>query len=423
MEQRLKEAKAYFVDEVFQLLAQKLEKNYYQQGTFGKTIGKKEFLTVDMSPLIRFLGIPDHEWIKKKRLSIKTLENSLLSSRFQLSIVEFVTLLSGNDLFTKEEEQAQKESAYLEFLKAVNQISPVFKEYLDEKQLKSWHQMVPKNNLTAFKNVSLALNNIPAVFTRLPVFAYKMTGDPHAFDETQQSGRLLLQMLGKMYPEASCLAEKRELSKTEQFNELLTKVFLLRDDIMNFVAVNGLIGNDRKGQNIMWLEAVKRHSSWNVPLKELLEMQQIFPAFGNYVVVIENSGVYSILLDRFPELPMICSNGQFRYSVWVLLRKLIDSGVTLYYSGDMDPDGLLMADKLLQIFPSQVQLLAMKESLFHKAAVKRSYDPKIVKKLRQLKSSELIQLKPFIESGKIAYQEGYIQELIEEINHLYKGSF
>lgn len=29
---------------------------------------------------------------------------------------------------------------------------------------------------------------------------------------------------------------------------------------------------------------------------------------------------------------------------WQLLNKLVESGCTLYYSGDLDPDGIVIAD-------------------------------------------------------------------------------
>ena len=40
------------------------------------------------------------------------------------------------------------------------------------------------------------------------------------------------------------------------------------------------------------------------------------------------------------------------YSAYLLLDILVSSNVETYYSGDMDPEGLLIADKIKQRYPS-----------------------------------------------------------------------
>lgn len=72
--------------------------------------------------------------------------------------------------------------------------------------------------------------------------------------------------------------------------------------------------------------------------------------------VVENSGVFSEILDRFGATrlqPIVCAHGQFKLACLMLLDKLAAAGITIYYSGDFDPEGLQMASRLLQRYPGQ----------------------------------------------------------------------
>jgi uncharacterized protein (TIGR02679 family) len=81
------------------------------------------------------------------------------------------------------------------------------------------------------------------------------------------------------------------------------------------------------------------------------------------VFVIENSGVFSAVLDEIADdlprcvrrPPMVCTHGQFKLAAWIILGKLAAGGATLFYSGDFDPEGLQMAQKLMDRFPESVQ--------------------------------------------------------------------
>ena len=166
----------------------------------------------------------------------------------------------------------------------------------------------------------------------------------------------------------------------------------------------------------MWQGACLEQASWKIPLKEILRMQTIYPASGNQVLVVENSGVYSILLDELPEIPMICSSGQFTYAVWKILRKLTESNTRIYYVGDMDPEGLVMAQQLLQTFPKHAQTIAMDKTNFKIAKQKTQISDTRLKKLRLIKEPHLNEVANLIqETQEIALQEGFIEELIWQV--------
>lgn len=47
----------------------------------------------------------------------------------------------------------------------------------------------------------------------------------------------------------------------------------------------------------------------NMPLRELLKIDKVVPAEGSQVYIVENSGVFSSLLDIVPNAPLACTHG------------------------------------------------------------------------------------------------------------------
>ena len=114
---------------------------------------------------------------------------------------------------------------------------------------------------------------------------------------------------------------------------------------------------------------------------------------------------------------MICTNGQFRYAVWLLLERIPDDGISLYYSGDFDPEGLLMADTLKRRYGEKLQLLGM--TIDHYSASKPAAE---IDELKRIQSGELRGLADLMAEKKFAgYQEGILEELLDEIRLLREG--
>lgn len=126
--------------------------------------------------------------------------------------------------------------------------------------------------------------------------------------------------------------------------------------------------------------------------------------------------MYSILIDKLPENTFVCSSGQFTYAVWLLLEKLVESNCQIYYVGDLNLEGLLMAQRLLNRFPNFVQTIGMTLLNYEKAKVQTEISDNRLKQLRALKDPNLQKIALKIEKNQeIAMQEGFISELIEAI--------
>ncbi len=409
------QAQQFFKQDVFRLLAKELWRRYYFKGEFGSSAGLGLFKEVDTEPLRGLLGLTSLAWSKKKSLSLSTFATAMADSAVAWTLVEFVETV-WQALVLKTDVVAQENAAFQQFKAELEQIAPVYLKLLTDKQVREWFQSETVS-LADFRLVAKALKHLPTDYLRIPVFAYEQSGDAHAFDSGMPAERLLLQILA-----AQSQKEERVgvLAEVEAKNDLLNEFYLLRDDILNFAAIRGLVATSDGEINEMWRQASLQGCSWNVPLKEISRMDEIRPMSGEKVLIVENSGIYSILIDLFPNVPIICSSGQFVYAIWQLLRKLVASGTHLYYCGDCDPEGLLMAQRVFDTFPAMAHTVGMSLENYQYAARPSEISSQRLKQLRHIRQPELKLVADKIATSGIALQEGMLDQLIAEVRQVFQ---
>ncbi|MFL2061895.1 DUF2399 domain-containing protein [Marinilactibacillus psychrotolerans] len=136
--------------------------------------------------------------------------------------------------------------------------------------------------------------------------------------------------------------------------------------------------------------------------------------------MVENSGVFSSIIDEVPQVPLICTHGQFTLATWKCLD-LFDESTHFYYASDMDPEGIGMANRLIERYGNRVILWKMDAKSYEKAV---SSDNDLtfrrIQQLKGLKSPMLKELKmKMVELKSPAYQEALLDEMIEELENNY----
>lgn len=419
------EAIRYFrTKPVMVICINQIHKKYERLGRFAGTISKSLFKKVDVSPLLAFLGDAPWEWEKRKSVKISEFIRNYEESKFEdIPFETVVEAVTGKKLKTKQELSDEAEEGYASFLKAIAEIHKPFLDFFARMRNGTyfqWFQNEKEDCLEGFRSVANALQNLPADYTKLPVFAHRITGNPHAFDSSGLTGQLLYLMLSNELAAVEQTDPTGEfLSKTELENEVYGSFKIIKDDIMNFTAVNGLLAY--RGDTVipMWQDSCTDRIPWNVPVRQLLEVSRIYPAKGKSIFLIENSGVYSILLDAYPAVPMVCTNGQFRYAVWLLLERISDEGITLYYSGDFDPEGVQMADTLKRRYADKVRFLGMSIENYRLSQPAAAIDDKRLQKLKRIQTPELQPLaKAIMEQKTAGYQEGILDQILSEMKSI-----
>lgn len=186
----------------------------------------------------------------------------------------------------------------------------------------------------------------------------------------------------------------------------------MQDDLWNFVTVQGLVGYTHESIHKVWEAANQTKSALNMPMRELLNITRVQPLSNKSVYIVENSSVASTLMDINPEAPIICTHGQVRMAGWRLLD-LLDSDVAIYYAGDLDPEGLHIAQNILKRYGSRVNLWRMDVQCYQNAMSETLSDDRLAK----LKSITILPnvVEQMHQNKKAAYQEAWIDLLIEDI--------
>ena len=132
------------------------------------------------------------------------------------------------------------------------------------------------------------------------------------------------------------------------------------------------------------------------------------------VYIVENEMVFSYLLEHVKDIPiaLLCTSGQFRAAALELVDFLVQKGEGIYYSGDMDPDGMLIADKLWKKYPEHVYLWRMSVTDYVGSLSEEEVNKQQLSKLTVLENPQLLEIAAEMrEIKKASYQEN-LKELL-----------
>ena len=126
------------------------------------------------------------------------------------------------------------------------------------------------------------------------------------------------------------------------------------------------------------------------------------------VYIVENPAVFSELMRRNPRASLVCTNGQPRLASLVLLD-FLKQGSVLWYAGDFDPEGLLIAQNLKRRYGAALRLWDYRIDLYRKAMSDVTLGKSRIHSLEGVTEPELLEIAEQIRrTGKAAYQEGML---------------
>lgn len=95
---------------------------------------------------------------------------------------------------------------------------------------------------------------------------------------------------------------------------------------------------------------------------------------------------------------------------------LLKSGCQLYYSGDIDPERIEIADKVVRRNPNQIVLWRMTEEDYYKSISEESLSDERIKKLDKIQNNQLIKAcEAVIREKKAGYQEQLIYDMLNDM--------
>ena len=131
--------------------------------------------------------------------------------------------------------------------------------------------------------------------------------------------------------------------------------------------------------------------------------------------------VFSYLLHRNEKLTLLCTSGQLRAVALELIPLILNSGADIYYSGDVDPDGIGIADRLWQKFGDRIHIWRMSPEDYETGVSKEHIGNNGLAKLENVRNPLLRETAKCVrEKSTAAYQENLLEELLGAIL-LYQG--
>lgn len=238
---------------------------------------------------------------------------------------------------------------------------------------------------------------------RLAVLGAEITKNPHYFDRQNAAGRLLLSALSFIY-------RVEEPKVQEDVLALYYMAGIMPDDISSYTTCYGIRFYEGDSEHEAYRYFIEKGEKYVLTLSNLSRLTRA-DSSRKKVFIIENQMVFSQVCDEIggEEYSVVCTSGQLRTASLFLIDLLLKSGCKLYYCGDIDPEGIEIADRVLargsgQIFPWRM----MTEDYY------RSISDEILteRRLKRLDKITNVQLRELAEILKVEKKAGYQEHLI-----------
>lgn len=426
--EKLKACTGYFSSRsVYRKLFAGFRKKYESLGRFGGSVTLMDVTAEEREQLGGFL---QRDYAAKERITVSAglMEKALASSRFAgLSWEEILEAYFGETLTVKKELIREAKEEQNRFFEEVLAHCPhgAGREWLGSvlrEQSGGWQLITrlyaesPGKLMEILRNVTDAIDQLPAFDSEsggtaelLAVFAAKVTGNPHSFDEGTAQEKLLMIFLESHFGEK----DTDMLSPSEYRTKLLGRAGILRDELSNDVLVYGIRAWKRNGMLHEGIEGfLKNREPVKLSLRTIMDLSDVRGQGTdqkNPVYVMENPAVFAVFTESHPKCAAICGGGQIRLAVMMLMDALRDTSV-FYYSGDYDPEGLQIAQRLKQRYGDGLRLWNYSEKLYEKYLSPVVLTDARLKKLENIYLKELESVKDaMLRRKRAVYQEAMIE--------------
>lgn len=244
----------------------------------------------------------------------------------------------------------------------------------------------------------------------LAVFAATVSGNPHYFDRGTTAAQLLTH--------AVCFLKKIDMPQNAyEWRECMQTVGIVSDNIASMVHVFGVQLETRDGLHPA-CEAYYNRKEPYVLTAENLKLIIGAKSNNNKVYVVENEMVFMYLVENTKEqdVTLLCTSGQLRVAAFQLLAYLAKSGAVIYYSGDLDPEGMDIADRLWKRYGDVIRLWRMDIEDYSKSISGKILSDRQVGKLERLNHPMLCRTAEIVRrERKAGYQENLLEDLLDDI--------
>ena len=404
-----------------------IRKKYISYGRLTGKIVLKNTTDTERKDIGGILG--KHYSTSSITINAKEIEESILSNNVygQAQIKEIIDAYFNENVLTSKQNKQNKDNDdlnYYNYLKEIliqnnynkKLIDWLDYSYINKKQGYLILQNIKKDSksLTIFNNVCFGINKIINEDINMPiaVFASSISGNPHFLDKVGGAGAslftsILAYLYNTQYP-----------INTSSWYELYQKAGLIKNDIAGNVAIYNvhlLIGDTFH----LGAEGCYKYKETFMLTYNSLDKAQKAITFNNTVYIVENEMVYSYLQKEIKnkKVALICTSGQLSQTASKLIDLLVKSNNKIYYSGDIDPEGICICDKLWQKHPNNIVPWFMNTEAYKLCMSNEDISASRLSMLDNIINPELLEVSKYLKKDKKAgYQENIIKLYLDVLN-------
>ena len=401
-----KECLVYFRQSpVWEKVLKGFREKYSSYGRFGGKVVLKNLKSQDIEELEGFFGKSFHGQ-KSVTVSAEKFRQALKVSRYKDITPEcLLEIFFEESLLGKQEQkllrQQEKERIWENFRKSYEG-TPI--ETVEE-SLKNIVKDSENRELTEWDHVlrlgAEMYNHLPyrkSDKLYLAVFATILTGNPHAFDNGTAEGNFLYQIIQMDMEIRGIKIEASEIFPAYKRQKSYLTAGIMLDDISNYAMLYQVQAVKKDGSFHQGMEGfVREQHIVQVPLAVITEWEFLH-CLQDEIYIVENPSVFAVLCGKEKEKntgrAYMCMNGQPRLAGLMVLELLAKSGTKVYYAGDLDPEGILIAQKLSRYYKGEFHYWHMETEDYEKCKSEEVISPKRMKILERITDEKL---KPVVE--------------------------
>ncbi|MBR2766440.1 MAG: DUF2399 domain-containing protein [Blautia sp.] len=392
---------AYFGRPLISKKEEEAELNALKESFFEKAMGELKILPEE-------LKTSAEAEIASEKFKTSTEEAEISSEEFMTSVKKRMNVTGVPDVNTDRDTETQSAAiCWLTALTAQKLWQLRQSEGSEEAALRMVHQ--------TGRALSILENTDESRGIRLAVLAMECTGNPHGFDRGTLPGNLLLGALPALNAEEDAKVEFSPRLAAEDALERYIRCGIRPDDLSSFTILYRILLFDGQGPVQAFQAMADRREPVLVSLLNLRNIQRAVPLNGS-VYVIENQMVFSQLCEDCPEASLICTSGQVRTASLMVLDFLCREDVEILYSGDLDPEGICIADRLICRSKGKIRPWHMTARDYEACASAVELTDERLRELDHVQSPCLMEAAEAVRNGrKAGYQEKLLKVMAEEM--------
>ncbi len=380
--------------------------------------------TVAEKSFLRGLFKKDFSDFKQVSISLKKFESAFMGTRFEgVTLPDILEAYTGKSLETRIEHNKVEEDMEMAFIKYVMEMTRDLRigEWVlwsfENKKSGSYKCIINlyRQNISYLKNLIAQISDILYLIEQseehvlLPVVAALVTKDPHGLDEGTDLVKLLMYYL-------SYIQGTLDPKTSEEKTKLLYQGGILDDMGTRLLMTYGLEAYDMEGQLMGWFAFYEREEPLVlslINLEKVVRLNSVKNSHSNDILIFENPAVFYAVIKANPLVSAICTSGQINLCGYKVLDLLVSSHHKLIYSGDFDPEGLVIAERLKKRYTNNLTFMCYNLKAYYQVISNNKISAKRVQQLKKITDPELLIVANSMKQVRLAgYQEYMIEEII-----------